>query len=188
MSFGHPLLPVLLLAVPLAIVLYRLAERRRMRYAIRYTNLDVLATVLPRRAWRRYVPPVLFLLALASLCVGLARPRVSTLVAKERATVILVIDVSGSMRAQDVKPTRLAAAQGAIRTFLDHAPKQLRVGIIAFAGEPQVASPPTTDRALLHQSLDDIGAFPAFGGTGIVRSIPWKSPVTVPPGVPSATV
>jgi Ca-activated chloride channel family protein len=167
MSFGHPLLLVALLAIPLAIALYRAAERRRMRYAIRFTNLDVLATVLPRRAWRRYVPPVLFLLALASLCVGLARPRVSTLVAKERATVILVIDVSGSMRSRDVKPTRLVAAQNAVRTFLDHAPRGLRVGLIAFAGEPQVASPPTTDRALLRQSLDDIGTFGAFGGTAL---------------------
>jgi Ca-activated chloride channel homolog len=167
MNFRHPLLLLTLLAIPLAIALYRAAERRRMRYAIRYTNLDVLATVVPRRAWRRYVPPVLFLLALASLCVGLARPRVSTLVAKDRATVILVLDVSGSMRSRDVKPTRLAAAQEAIRTFLDHAPRRLRVGVVAFAGEPQVASPPTTDRALVRQSLDQIGAFPAFGGTAI---------------------
>ena len=167
MSFGRPLLLLTLLAVPAAIALWRLAERRRMRYAVRFTNLEVLAAVAGGRAWRRYVPPVLFLLALASLCVALARPQATTLVAKDRATVILVVDVSGSMQAQDVRPTRLAAAQQAVRVFLDRVPKRVRIGLIAFSGDPQVASPPTTDRSLLHQAIDEIGVFPAFGGTAI---------------------
>jgi Ca-activated chloride channel family protein len=167
MSFGHPLLLLTLLVVPAAVGLYVLAQRRRMRYAIRFTNLEVLAAVAGGRAWRRYVPPVLFLLGLAALCVGLARPHVDRLVPTERATVILVIDVSRSMEAKDVKPTRLGAAQAAVRTFLDRVPKRLRVGLIAFAGEAQVATPPTTDHELVRQSLDEIGNFQGFFGTAI---------------------
>jgi Ca-activated chloride channel homolog len=167
MSFGHPLLLLTLLVVPAAILALRLAERRRMRYAVRYTNLEVLAAVAGGRPWRRYVPTGLALLALAVLCTALARPHASSLVPKERATVILVLDVSGSMQAGDVRPTRLAAAQQAVRGFLDRVPPQVRIGLIAFSGDAQVAAPPTTDRGLLRQSLDGIGTFPAFGGTAI---------------------
>jgi Ca-activated chloride channel homolog len=167
MSFGHPLLLLTLLAVPAAILALRLAERRRMRYAVKYTNLDVLAAVAGGRSWRRYVPTAFALLALAVLCVALARPHATSLVPKERATVILVLDVSGSMQASDVRPSRLAAAQKAVRSFLDRVPPQVRIGLVAFSGDAQVAAPPTTDRALLRQSLDGIGTFPAFGGTAI---------------------
>jgi len=167
MSFGHPLLLLTLLVVPAAILALRLAERRRMRYAVRYTNLEVLAAVAGGRQWRRWVPTGLALLALAVLCVALARPHATSLVPKERATVILVLDVSGSMQAGDVRPTRLAAAQQAVRGFLDRVPPQVRIGLIAFSGDAQVAAPPTTDRGLLRQSLDGIGTFPAFGGTAI---------------------
>jgi Ca-activated chloride channel family protein len=132
-----------------------------------FTNLDVLAAVASGRSLRRYVPPALFLVALASLCVALARPHRATLVASERSTVILVVDVSGSMRASDVKPTRLGAAQAAVRAFLDKVPKSVRVGLIAFAGEPQVAAPPTTDRSLVRTSLDSLDFFGGFGGTAI---------------------
>jgi Ca-activated chloride channel family protein len=167
MSFAHPLLLLTLLALPLAVVVYLLAQRRRMRYALRFTNLDVLASVVGGRSWRRYVPPALALLALGALCVAVARPRVQTLVPTQRATVILVIDVSGSMTAHDVKPSRLAAAAQAVRTFLDRAPKQLRVGLIEFSGEPQVASPVTADHNVVRDSLDQLGLFSGFGGTAI---------------------
>jgi Ca-activated chloride channel homolog len=166
-SFDRPLLLVTLLVVPAALGLYVLAERRRMRYAIRFTNLDVLTSVLGRRVWRQYVPLALFLLALAALCVGVARPNHTTLIPRDRATVILVVDVSRSMEARDVKPTRLAAATAAVRIFLDHVPKRLRVGLIAFAGDPAVATPPTTDHGLVRESLDTIQWFPGFGGTAI---------------------
>ena len=129
MSFQQPLYLLALLAVPLAIGLYLLTERRRMRYAVRFTNLDVLATVAADSIWRRYVPPVACLLALTALCLGVARPERSTLVPEERATVILVIDDSLSMQATDVKPKRLEAAKSALRTFLDNAPDRLRVGL-----------------------------------------------------------
>jgi Ca-activated chloride channel family protein len=168
MSFAHPLLLLALLALPLAVVGYLLAERRRMRYALRFTNLDLLASVAGGgRSWRRYVPPALALLAVGALCVAVARPRVRTLVPSQRATVILVIDVSGSMSAHDVKPSRLVAAEDAVRAFLKHAPKQLRVGLIEFAGEPQVAAPVTTDHDVVRQSLDSLGTFSGYGGTAI---------------------
>ena len=131
MSFDRPLFLLALLAVPAAVGLYLLAERRRMRYAIRFTNLDVLAAVAGGRNWRRYVPLGIFLLALTALCLGVARPNHETMVSQDRATVILVVDVSRSMEADDVKPSRLRAAEAAIRKFLDRVPKRLRVGLIA---------------------------------------------------------
>ena len=167
MSFGHPYLLLTLLVVPLAIGLYMLAERRRMRYAVTFTNLDLLASVAGGRSLRRFIPAALFLLALSALCVALARPHRSTLVASDQATIILVIDVSGSMHATDVKPTRLGAAQEAVRTFLERVPKRVRVGLIAFSSEPQVAAPPTTNRDLLRASLDELDYFQGYGGTAI---------------------
>ncbi len=167
MSFGQPLFLLTLLVLPLAVGASLLVRRRRMRYAIRFTNLDVLAAVAHRRSWRRYIAPLVFLLSLAALCVGMARPHVTSLVPQNEATVILVVDVSGSMQATDVKPTRLRAAEQAVSTFLDHAPKGLRIGLIAFAREPGVAAPPTTDHDLVRQSLGTLDYFQSYGGTAI---------------------
>jgi Ca-activated chloride channel family protein len=166
-TFERPLLLLTLLVVPLAVALYVLAERRRMRYAIRFTNLDVLSSVVGSRYRRRFVPLALFLVALAALCIGMARPRHTTLVPRDRATVILVIDVSRSMEAKDVKPNRIGAAAAAVRTFLGRVPDRLQVGLIAFAGDPAVAAPPTTDHDLVRKSLETIEWFPSFGGTAI---------------------
>ena len=168
MSFGSPLMLLALLVVPLAVALYLLAERRHMRYAVRYTNVDVLASVAGGRSWRRLLPAVVFLVAIATLCIAVARPRVHSLVASDRATIVLVLDVSGSMQANDVKPTRLAAAQGAIRVFLDRVPSRVKVGLVLFAGVPEEATPPTTDHALVRQAADDADVFQGgFGGTAI---------------------
>ena len=95
MSFGHPLLLLTLLVLPIAVAVYLWLERRRAKYAMTFTNVDVLASVVGGRSLRRYIPPLLALLALASLCVALARPHRTTLVASDQATVVLVIDVSG---------------------------------------------------------------------------------------------
>jgi Ca-activated chloride channel family protein len=167
MTFERPLLLLSVLLIAGAAGVWVLAERRRARYAVRYTNLDVLATVVGGRAWSRYVPPALFALALASLFVALARPQVHRTVASERATVILVIDTSRSMQSRDVKPTRLGAAQEAVQTFLNHVPDRLRVGLVVFAGEAQVATPPTADHELVRQATDQIGEFLIYGGTAI---------------------
>ena len=168
MTFGSPLMLLSLLVVPLAVLLYWLAQRRRMEYAVRYTNVDVLASVGEGRRLRRLVPTILFLLAVATLCVAVARPRVHALVASERATIVLVLDVSGSMQANDVKPTRLEAAQQAIHVFLDRVPKRVKVGLVLFAGVPEEATPPTTDHKLVEQAVDDADVFQGgFGGTAI---------------------
>ena len=167
MSFERPWLLLALLVVPVAVALYLLAERRRMRYAIRFTNVDVLAGVLRGRIWRQYLPAGLFLLAIAALCVGVARPQRTTLVAKDRATVILVVDVSRSMEARDVKPSRIGAATAAVRVFLDKVPDRVQVGLIAFAGDPAVAAPPTADHGLVREALDTLQWYPSFGGTAI---------------------
>jgi Ca-activated chloride channel family protein len=167
-TFGDPWLLLTLLALPLALGVHWLVQRRRrMRYAVLFTNVEVLATVVGGRSWRRVVPAAVFVLALATLCAALARPHVSTGVPLDNATVILVLDVSGSMQAQDVKPTRLAAAQKAIHTFLDKVPSRLRVGLVLFAAEAQVATPPTTDHALVGQAVDDATYFEGYGGTAI---------------------
>lgn len=167
MSFGRPLLLLTLLVVPLAILAYRIVQRRRMRYAITYTNVDLLASLVDWRSPRRYVPPALFLLALSLLCLALARPHRKTMIPSDKATVILVVDVSGSMHARDVKPTRLGAAQAAVRTFLERVPKRVRVGLIAFSSEPEVAAPPTVDHELVNRSVDELDFLQAFGGTAI---------------------
>jgi Ca-activated chloride channel homolog len=167
MSFGHPLLLLTLLVVPAAAALYFYLQRRPARYAMNFTNLGVLASVAGGRSLRRYVPPALFLLAIASLCFALSRPHRNTLVASKRSTVILVVDVSGSMQATDVKPTRLGAAQEAVRSFMKKVPKGVRVALVAFAGEPEVAAPPTTDRGVVLEALDSLSLYSGFGGTAI---------------------
>jgi Ca-activated chloride channel homolog len=165
--FESPLLLLGLVVLAGAVGLWLLAERRRMRYAVRYPNVDVLATVVSGRSWTRLVPPVLFGLALALLLVALARPHVERMFLKERATVILVVDTSRSMQAEDVEPTRLGAAQEAIRQFLDQVPGRLNVGLVVFAGEAQVATPPTKDRELVETAVDSIDTYVIFGGTAI---------------------
>jgi Ca-activated chloride channel family protein len=164
--FQSPLWLLALIAIPLVAGLYWLAFRRRKQYAIQFTNLDVLAGVVARGfPWRRALAAALFLLALVAATGALARPQMRVSVAKGHGTVVLVIDTSGSMLASDVKPTRLRAAQAAIRKFLDTVPKQVRVGIVAFSTEPVVISPATDDRGLLRSDLEFLtaGAGTAIG-------------------------
>lgn len=167
LSFQSPWMLVGLLLLAAVVGLWSWADRRRMRYAVRYTNLDVLATVVAGRSWARLVPAALVVLGIGALVVGLARPEVERMLLTERATVILVVDTSRSMQARDVAPTRLGAAQEALRTFLDQAPDDLRVGLIVFAGEAQVATPPTDDHELVEAAVTDIDEFLVFGGTAI---------------------
>jgi Ca-activated chloride channel homolog len=186
MSFGHPLLLLSLLALPALAAIYLYLERRPPRYGMTFTNVDLLAAVARGRAIRRYVPPALALLAVAALCVALARPHRSTLVPSDQATVVLVVDVSGSMQARDVKPTRLGAAQVAVRRFLERVPRQVKVALIAFAGDPQVAAPPTTDRNLVLEGLDTLGFYAGFGGTAIGDALAAAVDLVKPPPPPGA--
>ena len=157
MTFLAPLLLLGLLLVPLLLGLYAWAQRRRSRYAVRFTNLDLLANLAPRRpAWRRHVPPAIYLAAVVALVLGLARPSMVVAVPREDATVLLAIDVSGSMKATDVAPTRLDAAREAAQSFIDQLPEGIRVGIVAFASRPVTLVAPTADRGQLDAALDGL--------------------------------
>ena len=155
MTFASPYLLLALLLVPVTIALALWFDRRRTRYAVAFTNLELLATVAgSRRPWRRWAPLVLFLLALAAASTALARPRATVSVPSSRATVVLLVDVSGSMRAADVKPTRLGAAQSAMAAFADRVPKGVKIGLVTFSTGPNLLVIPTTDRAILHEGID----------------------------------
>ena len=180
MRIAWPLMLLALPVVPLALLAYVAIERRRARYAVHYTNIEVLAAVAagaPR--WRRYVPPALAALALTCALAALARPEVEVSVASERASIVLTVDVSGSMSAEDVKPTRLAAAQEAVRRFLAGLPKKYRVGLVTFSAEPFVAAPLTHDRQLVLESLrfgSTFGRGTAIGDA-LARSVELLQPV-----------
>ena len=173
MSFEAPALLLGFLLVPLAAVGYWLLQRRPSHYPVRYSNVEVLAAVAGRAgSWKRHVPAALLLAALAALAVAFARPTIMVGAPDERASVVLVVDISGSMRAQDVRPNRLDAAKQAMLSFLSHAPKTLRVGIVAFSNEPQVVVTPTLDREELRQGIHFLE--PAFGtalGDALARSV-----------------
>ena len=167
MSFQSPWMLLGLLVVAAFVGMWLWLERRRARYAVRYTNLDVLASVVSGRSWLRYVPAAILVVGLGALVFGLARPHVERTLLREKATVILVVDTSRSMQAKDVRPTRLGAAQEALRMFIDQAPDDLRIGLVVFAGEAQVATPPTDDHELVESAITDIDEFLVFGGTAI---------------------
>jgi Ca-activated chloride channel homolog len=165
MGLTWPLALVALLAVPLVAGLYLLVARRRTRYATTYTNMDVLASVAATaRPWRGLVPAGLFLAALAALGLALARPHMALSVPEDRATVVLVVDTSGSMRADDVNPTRLDAARAAINVSLDKLPKRVRVGLVSFDSEVSVLAAPTPDR---NQVREATGFLSPGGGTAL---------------------
>ena len=183
MSAEWPGLLWALLLVPVALAAYLLAQRRRSRYTVRFTNLDLLANVVSAKpGWRRHVPPAFYLLALAALLVSLARPQALTLVPKEQATVILVMDVSGSMNATDVEPTRLVSSQRAAASFVQQLPEKFRVGIVSFASTAQTLSRPTADRPTVYEAIESLHAEGATAmGDGIERALDIKRP----PGSPS---
>ncbi|GAA1898939.1 VWA domain-containing protein [Asanoa iriomotensis] len=138
-------------------------RRRRSRYAVRFTNLRLLDKVAPDRpAWRRHVPASLFLAMLALLVVGFARPTDEVRVPRERAVVMVAVDVSLSMTATDVAPDRLAAAKDAARGFVDGLPETFSVGLVGFAGSASVVVAPVTDRGVLDAGIERL----ADGGTG----------------------
>jgi Ca-activated chloride channel homolog len=154
MSFTSPYWLLALLLVPAGLIFALAIDKRRSRYPVAFTNIELLAgLVQERRAWRRWVPLALLLLALACASTALARPKARLSVPENNGTVVLVVDVSGSMRANDVEPTRLDAAVNAMRTFLDKLPPQFKVGLVAFSSEPEVLSAPTRDRQLVREAL-----------------------------------
>jgi Ca-activated chloride channel family protein len=153
-SFGSPSLLSTLVVVPALLVFLAALNRRGTKHAVAFTNLDLLAGLTPAApSWRRWLPAVLLVLALATAAAATARPQVGITEVQKHSTVILLVDVSGSMSARDVEPTRLDAAAAAMRTFLDHLPQRVDVGLVQFSFEPEVLVPPTADRDLVRESL-----------------------------------
>ena len=145
----------LLLALPLVVALYLWLQRRRRKLAVRYASLTLVKEALGRGpGWRRHVPPALFLGALAAMLLAAARPVAMVTLPSAQQTIILAMDVSGSMRATDVQPNRLVAAQNAAKAFLTELPRDVKVGIVAFAGSAQVAQLPTVNREDLVTAID----------------------------------
>jgi Ca-activated chloride channel homolog len=168
-NFDYPVALLVLVFVPLTGLIYLAAQRRRRRFAVRFTNVDLLADVVTETpSWRRHIPPLLFLLALASLAIAVARPFENINIAKRKATVMLVTDTSGSMQATDVKPTRLDAARNAAKGFVDQTPGKVDLGVITFNGASQVLVAPTDDRTRVKQAFDTVRA---SGGTAIGTAI-----------------
>jgi Ca-activated chloride channel family protein len=144
-SFAAPGYLLALLLVPVAVAGYREARRRRRRYPVRFPAFETLAAVAPRGPdWRGHVPAALFVLALTGLVLAMAKPEKTVAVPVERASVVLVTDVSRSMQATDVSPSRLEAARGAADSFLGRVPDALRVGLVAFSDTAQTLQTPTT--------------------------------------------
>ncbi len=162
-GFQSPWWLLLLLLIPLAVAGYLALQRRRQADALRFASLATLASVAPEApGWRRHVPAALLGLALLSLLVALARPEATFSVPRERASVMLVTDTSGSMAATDVEPDRISAAREAADAFLGQVPAKIRVGLVAFASSSAVLQTPTVDRAAVRDAL---GTIEAGGGT-----------------------
>ncbi|HTF47227.1 MAG TPA: VWA domain-containing protein [Pseudonocardia sp.] len=146
-GFAQPWWLVLLVPVAALVVGYLWAQKRRHRAALRFSNLALLERVATRLpGWQRHIPAGLLAVALLLLTVGLAGPTAETKVPRNRATVVLVIDVSLSMQSTDVSPSRLAAAQDAASTFVRGMPPTINLGLESFAGTPAILVPPSTDR------------------------------------------
>jgi Ca-activated chloride channel family protein len=156
-SFGWPIALLGLVLVPLLLALYIWHEGRRTAAAADFGNPDLLPNVLDRSPGRlRHLPLAVLLVALATMIVGVARPHATVSVSREEATVILAIDVSRSMKATDIRPTRLDAAREAAKAFLAKVPEKFRVGVVSFATRAVVGVPPTADRSLVEASLDSL--------------------------------
>ena len=169
MSFLWPAALLSLLVLPLLVIAYVLLQRRRSKYAVRFTNVDLLANVVDRSPrWRRHVPPVFALAALAALLISLARPQTTIAVPRDQASVGLAIDVSGSMLADDVPPTRLDAAKDAAKTFIDGLPDRFRVGLVSFSTGATALAEPTEDRERVKALVDQ---FSAHTGTAMGDAI-----------------
>ena len=158
--------------LPALVALYFVLLKRRKRQALRYSSLGLLRPALGASTWRRHVPPLLFLASLALMIVAAARPAAMVMLPSQQQTVILAMDVSGSMRASDVKPNRLAAAQAAARSFIAHTPNSTRIGLVSFAGSAALVQQPTSNRDALYAAIAQLQLQNATAiGSGILASL-----------------
>lgn len=155
LTFMWPQFLWLLLAVPLLVAIYIWLLRRKKKVMLRYASLSIVKEAMGAgQSIRRHIPPILFLLAIAAMLLAASRPFAVITLPSQQETIILAMDVSGSMRATDVKPNRLVASQNAAKAFLAQLPRNVRVGIVAFAGTAQVVQPPTLSREDLVVAID----------------------------------
>ena len=155
MTFIWPSALLLVAVVAGLLVLYVLAQRRRHRYALRYANLSLVREAIGKGpGWRRHVPPGIFLVALALMSIGVARPQATVAVPSQEGTVILAIDVSGSMLAEDMKPNRIEAAKAAARAFVDRQSDRVKIGVVSFSGDASIVQSPTTDKSLVIAAIN----------------------------------
>ena len=173
MTFLWPSALWLLAGIPLLVALYVWLLRRKKKAALAFPNLALVKAALgPRQNLRRHLPPALFLLSLLVMILALARPATQITLPSQHETVILAMDVSGSMRADDVKPTRLAAAQAAARAFIKDTPKSTRIGLVAFAGSAALVQPPTANRDEVMAAIEQLQLQHATAvGSGILVSL-----------------
>ncbi|MGH2761641.1 MAG: VWA domain-containing protein [Thermoleophilaceae bacterium] len=163
MTFASPAFLAALALVPLALAAHLLSRRRARRYAVRFPAVATLTPLVPRRSsWRRQLPLALFLASLAALALALARPHATVAVPREQASIVLVTDVSRSMLADDVDPSRLEAARTAAERFLEEVPEEARIGVVAFSSDPHTIEPPTDDRDEIEEIVAGLSA---DGGT-----------------------
>jgi Ca-activated chloride channel homolog len=169
MRFESPAWLWLLVVAAGLVVAYLIMQRRRSRYAVRFATLPMLSKVAPKRpGWRRHVPAAAFLAALVVLTLAIARPVTDVRVPRERATVIVALDVSVSMEATDVAPDRISVARQAAAAFIESLPDQFNVGLVTFAGSANLASPPSRD----HQAaIAAVQSADLSGGTAIGEAV-----------------
>jgi Ca-activated chloride channel family protein len=173
MTFLWPDMLWLLAAVPALVSVYILLLRRKKKVALRYASLSLVKEAMgPGQRFRRHVPPLLFLLALATMIVAVARPAALVTLPTQQETIILAMDVSGSMRAKDVEPNRLVAAQQAAKAFVADLPRDVSVGVVSFAGTAAVVQPPTRNREDILAAIDRFQLQRGTAiGSGIILSL-----------------
>lgn len=204
MQFLWPFMLWSLIAIPILVVMYILAQRRRQRYALRYASLSLVREAVGRGPGiRRHIPPALFLTGLTVMLVALARPATVVTLPAYEGTVILTMDVSGSMRAEDLKPNRIEAAKSAARAFVEKQPAGVRTGVVSFSDNAFLVQAPTDDKdaviaainrltpqrgtAIGHALLTSLDAIfeeaNIESGLPISSTAPTPTPTPVPPGV-----
>ena len=173
MSFLSPEFLWLLVGMPAIVLLYVFILKKKKHAALRYANLEMVKAAVGKGLWwRRHLPPAILFAALAAMLAAVARPSAVVTLPTHHETVILAIDVSGSMRANDVEPSRLEAAQAAARTFIAQQPRSTRIGVVAFAGSAALVQAPTSNRHDLRAAIEQLQLQHATAvGSGILVSL-----------------
>ncbi len=173
MEFLAPSMLWLLLGVPFLVLAYVLAQRRRRKYALRFGSLLLLKQALQQGpGWRRHIPPAIYLLALIALIVALARPQTLLTLPGRDGTVILLMDVSGSMQATDISPSRMEASKAAARAFVEMQPPGIRIGVVSFSDNATIIQSPTTNRDEVLSSINQLRPQQATAiGRGLLASL-----------------